>query len=298
VIGAVVPDPSSSFFSDTIRSMETALRRGGHHLLVASSGEDPAAEDAVIRLITPKIDGLVLSPAGEVGPAVADLAERRAVVIMDRGVDAPQLPSVVLDNRASAERATRVLLDSGHRRIALVNGPLAIRQCADRRRGAYQAVLQAGLDPTAVLTEVTVPAMNTRCGADAADELRAIVPSGSAVPTAAFCTNDLLALGLLRRLSQLGAHVPGDLAIVGYDDIDFAADSAVPLTSVRQPKYRLGQTAAQLLLEEADAPAEHEHRRFVFTPELITRASSAGSAGSAGLGGLGPPDPPTRAAPA
>jgi len=117
--------------------------------------------------------------------------------------------------------------------------------------------------------------MNTRCGADAGDQLRAAV-SGvpGAGPTAAFCTNDLLALGLLRRLTQLGAQVPGDVAIVGYDDIDFAADSAVPLTSVRQPKYQLGQTAAEMLLEEADRPAGHEHRRIVFTPELIIRASS------------------------
>jgi LacI family transcriptional regulator len=125
-----------------------------------------------------------------------------------------------------------------------------------------------------VLTEISVPAMNTRCGADAADQLRALTPSGQNAPTAAFCTNDLLALGLLRRLPQLGAQVPGDVAIVGYDDIDFAADSAVPLTSIRQPKYQLGQTAAQLILEEADDPSGHEHRRFVFTPELITRASS------------------------
>ena len=68
--------------------------------------------------------------------------------------------------------------------------------------------------------------------------------------------------------------MPGDVAIVGYDDIDFAGDSAVPLTSVRQPTYQLGQAGAELLLEEADHPARHEHRRIVFTPELITRASS------------------------
>jgi LacI family transcriptional regulator len=68
--------------------------------------------------------------------------------------------------------------------------------------------------------------------------------------------------------------VPGDLAVVGYDDIEFAADAAVPLTSVRQPKYQLGRAAAELLLEEADRPSEHEHRRFVFTPELVVRASS------------------------
>ncbi len=62
--------------------------------------------------------------------------------------------------------------------------------------------------------------------------------------------------------------------MVGYDDIEFAAAAAVPLTSVRQPKYQLGRAAAELLLEEADRPAEHEHRRFVFTPELVVRASS------------------------
>jgi LacI family transcriptional regulator len=108
---------------------------------------------------------------------------------------------------------------------------LAIRQCADRRRGAYHAVIRAGLDPAAVLTEISVLAMNTPCGAEAADKIRAAGPYGPGVPTAAFCTNDLLALGLLRRLSQLGAQVPGDLAIVGYDDIDFAAERALRLAS-------------------------------------------------------------------
>ena len=93
-------------------------------------------------------------------------------------------------------------------------------------------------------------------------------------PTAVFCANDMLALGLLRRLSQAGVTVPGDLAVVGYDDIEFAADAAVPLTSVRQPKYQLGQAAAELLLDEADRPGEHEHRRIVFKPELVARASS------------------------
>jgi LacI family transcriptional regulator len=84
----------------------------------------------------------------------------------------------------------------------------------------------------------------------------------------------MLALGLLRGLSQAGVSVPADLAVVGYDDIEFAADAAVPLTSVRQPKYQLGRAAAELLLDEADRAAEHEHRRIVFTPELVVRASS------------------------
>jgi LacI family transcriptional regulator len=192
------------------------------------------------------------------------------VVLLDRPGSAGQC-SVAVDDRRGGEIAVSHLLELGHRRIALVNGPVAIRQCADRRRGALRAVERAGLDPAAVLTEVTVPAMNARAGAVAADEL---LGGAGRKPTAVFCTNDMLALGLLRRLGQAGVAVPGDLAVVGYDDIEFAADAAVPLTSVRQPKYQLGRAAAELLLDEADRPDEHEHRRFVFKPELVARASS------------------------
>jgi LacI family transcriptional regulator len=110
-------------------------------------------------------------------------------------------------------------------------------------------------------------------------------------PTAVFCTNDMLALGLLRRLGQEGVAVPGDLAVVGYDDIEFAADAAVPLTSVRQPKYQLGRAAAELLLDEADRPDQHEHRRFVFKPELVARASSTAAASRPAASGAVPAGP-------
>src|SRR5262249_705654 len=129
--------------------------------------------------------------------------------------------------------------------------------------------------------EITVPAMNARAGAAAADELLGQGPR----PTAVFCTNDMLALGLLRRLGQAGVAVPADLAVVGYDDIGFAADASGPLTSGRQPKSQLGRAAAELLLDEADRPDQHEHRRFVFKPELVARASSGVTAGPGIPGG-------------
>jgi LacI family transcriptional regulator len=92
-------------------------------------------------------------------------------------------------------------------------------------------------------------------------------------PTAAFCANDLLALGLLQQGIGAGLRVPDDLAIVGFDDIEFAAAAAVPLTSVRQPRQELGRAAAQLVLDEATNPA-HEHQQLFFTPELVARAST------------------------
>ena len=97
-------------------------------------------------------------------------------------------------------------------------------------------------------------------------------------PTGVFCANDLLALGLLQEMTRRGLRVPSDVAIVGYDDIDFAAAAAVPLSSVRQPRAQLGRTAAQLLLEESNEPEHHQHRHVVFKPELVARESTAGTA--------------------
>ena len=93
-------------------------------------------------------------------------------------------------------------------------------------------------------------------------------------PTAVFCANDLLALGLLQQMTQHGIRVPDDLAIVGYDDIEFAAAAAVPLTSVMQPRLLLGRTAAELLLEEAEGRPDHVHHHVEFAPELVVRQSS------------------------
>ena len=282
-LGLVVLDVTNPFFTEVARGVEDYAQAEGYAVILCNSDEAEDKERQYLRVLEEqRVRGILITPVHGHAPAIKGIRDRGIpVVLLDRPGPAGHC-SVAVDDRRGGELAVAHLLALGHRRIALVNGPLAIRQCADRRRGAYEAVREAGLDAAEVLVEVRVPAMNTRCGADTGDQLRAAAPTlktGLApipgpVPTAAFCTNDLLALGLLRRLSQLGVHVPGDIAIVGYDDIDFAADSAIPLTSVRQPKYQLGQTAAKLLLEEADRPAQHEHRRIVFTPELITRAST------------------------
>jgi LacI family transcriptional regulator len=94
-------------------------------------------------------------------------------------------------------------------------------------------------------------------------------------PTAACCANDMMALGLLQAMAAHGLRVPDDLAIVGYDDIDFAAAAAVPLSSVRQPRELLGRTAVDLLLDEVADPGRHRHRQVIFQPDLVVRESSA-----------------------
>ena len=270
-LGLVVLDVTNPFFTEVARGVEDYAQAAGYAVILCNSDEAHDKERRYLRVLEEqRVRGILITPVHGRSPELRRIRDRGTpVVLLDRPGSARQC-SVAVDDRCGGEIAVTHLLDLGHRSIALVNGPTAIRQCSDRQRGAYRAVEQAGLDPAEVLTEVPVPAMNARCGAAAADELL----RGGRTPTAVFCTNDMLALGLLRGLSQAGVSVPGDLAVVGYDDIEFAADAAVPLTSVRQPKYQLGRAAAELLLDEADRPAEHEHRRIVFTPELVVRASS------------------------
>ncbi len=268
-------DVTNPFFTEVARGVEDYAQAAGYAVILCNSDEADDKERRYLRVLEEqRVRGILITPVHGRAPELRRIRDRGTpVVLLDRPGSAGQC-SVAVDDRRGGEIAVSHLLGLGHRSIALVNGPVAIRQCADRRRGAYRAVEKAGLDPAAVLTEVTVPAMNAQAGSAAAGELL----GGERKPTAVFCTNDMLALGLLRRLSLAGVTVPGDLAVVGYDDIEFAADAAVPLTSVRQPKYQLGRAAAELLLDEADRPDEHEHRRFVFKPELVARASSGSAA--------------------
>jgi LacI family transcriptional regulator len=113
--------------------------------------------------------------------------------------------------------------------------------------------------------------LDVAAGRDAGARLLGMSPR----PTAVFCANDLLALGVLQTLYGAGVRIPEEMALVGYDDIEIAAAAAVPLTSVRQPAFRMGRLAAELLIEETGERAgEHEHQRIVLQPELVVRGST------------------------
>ena len=167
--------------------------------------------------------------------------------------------------------AVEHLVDRGHRRIAYVGGPTSIGQVRDRAEGADKACPRRRRSTTSPCSPTA--ATTVREGGLAGERLLGL-PS-TRRPTAAFCANDLLALGLLQQVVASGLRVPDDLAIVGYDDIYFAGAAAVPLTSVRQPRHLLGSKAAELALAEAADPS-HAHEQVVFLPELIARTSTLG----------------------
>jgi LacI family transcriptional regulator len=191
-------------------------------------------------------------------------------VLLDRRSPDGRRCSVAVDDVLGGRLAARHLVEHGHRRLAFVGGPHRVRQVAERLQGLSEVVASAdGAEPLAVLER---PALTVADGRQAGERLAAV--DAEARPTAVFCANDLLALGVLQALTIAGLRVPEDVAIVGYDDIVFAAAAAVPLSSVRQPREALGATAAQLLFEEIRSGGDHHHRQVVFQPELVVRASS------------------------
>src|SRR2546430_619466 len=149
------------------------------------------------------------------------------------------------------------------------------RAALSGRTGAEAALAEAGL-PASALTVLEVEQMTVSSGRDAGSRVLGLGQR----PTAVFCVNDLVALGVLQAMFTAGVRVPEDMSIVGYDDIEFAAAAAVPLTSVRQPAVRMGQTAAELLIEETgDGRAGHRHRPVIFQPELVVRGSTLAQRG-------------------
>jgi LacI family transcriptional regulator len=186
---------------------------------------------------------------------------------------------VSVDDVLGGDLAVSHLLEAGHQQIAFVGGPMSVRQVSDRRDGAVRALERAGRGEADLLV-IETPALNVTAGQRAGAHL-AGMPAGNR-PTAVFCANDLLALGVLQEMTTHRIAVPEGLAIVGYDDVEFAAAAAVPLSSVRQPRHQLGRAAAQLLIEEALGDGTHRHRQVVFEPDLVVRASSQGRAPGGG----------------
>jgi LacI family transcriptional regulator len=271
MIGVVVLDVGNPFYTDFARGAERVADEAGLAVMLCSSDEQEEKEGRYLSLLEEqRVQGVLLSPVNAGDERISAMRKRGTpVVLVERTSRTRGQCSVSVNDRRGGQLAVEHLLARGHRRIAFVGGPSSLAQVRERKAGAERAVAeQSGASLLDVPTELPTTASGGVAGTHLAD-----APPRTR-PTAVFCANDLLALGVLQALTSRGIRVPQDVALVGYDDIDFAASAAVPLTSVRQPREELGRAAAQLLIEEASGGA-HRHRHVVFQPELVIRESSS-----------------------
>jgi LacI family transcriptional regulator len=270
----VMLDAGNPFFTDVARGSEGPADEEGLSLFLCNSDNRADRETAHLEhLEQQRVQGILITPVDPESPVLdAVVARGTPLVIVDRTREDDRICSVAVDDVLGGRLAVEHLIDQGHTRVAFVGGPESIGQVTDRLAGARQAWSAAGL-PEDDLTLVQTESLTVAAGREAGERLAGLASSRR--PTAAFCANDLIALGLLQQATRAGLAVPDQLAIVGYDDIEFAAAAAVPLTSVRQPRHELGRTAARLVLDEATNP-QHVHEQLSFEPELVARTSTLG----------------------
>ncbi|MFB7844382.1 LacI family DNA-binding transcriptional regulator [Microbacterium sp. NPDC056052] len=274
-IGLVVLDARNPFFADVARGVEERAAEHGLTVLVANSDEKAERERAHIDLFEQqRVHGVLITPVADSLPRLQLLRERgMPTVLVDRESQDGGFPSVAVDDVSGGRIAVEHLCAIGRRRIAFVGGPLSLRQVSDRLDGAQQAVADRD---DATVEFIGTNALTVEAGREAGRRILERDPSTR--PHAVFAANDLLALGLLQALVMTGdVRVPEDIALIGYDDIDFASSAVIPLSSVRQPAALIGSTAVDLLMRIADdSTAMNEH--VVFQPELVVRASTGGLA--------------------
>jgi LacI family transcriptional regulator len=276
-LGLVVLDVTNPFFTEVARGVEDAANEAGYVVILCNSDSSPEKEGRYLRVLAEQRPaGVIITPVHNEVSYLQRLRQQEiAVVLLDRPSQTRDLCSVAVDDVLGGTLATHHLLELGHRRIGFVSGPLTIRQCAERWQGMRRAIKAAGLAPEKVMVEIPAVAQNVSAGEQCVEAILQQEPR----PTAIFCANDLLALGLMRGLLRRGIRIPDEIALIGYDDVEFAGALSPALSSIRQPKYELGRSAAELLLEEIGAAAGHQHRQIVYQPELIVRASTLPASG-------------------
>lgn len=270
-IGLIVLDIGNPFFSSLARAAEDSAAERGSTVVLGDSGHDVGREARYIDVFEQqRVQGMLISPVGDLTFRLEMLHSRAVpVVLVDRKDDLRIFNSVSVDDEAGGYLAVRHLLDGGRRRIAFVGAGSSIQQVADRMAGARRAI---GEYPDASLEFVLAEAMTVLAGRAAGER---IVQGGTpGMPDGIFCANDLLAIGVMQAVLLIGGlRVPEDLALIGYDDIDFAESAVVPLSTIRRPTGLMGRTAVELLLGEID-DANSARRQVVFQPELIARGST------------------------
>ncbi|MDN4639981.1 LacI family DNA-binding transcriptional regulator [Agreia sp. PsM10] len=273
-IGMVVLDVRNPFFTDLARGAEDEASRSGLTVTLGNSDEDPTREATYLDLFEQqRVYGVVISAYADISERLSRLKKRGIpAVLVDRSSSDGAFSSVSIDDLAGGRLAVEHLISLGRTRLAFVGGPMGIRQVADRLEGARAAV---AAHPDVSLEVIEIDALSVLAGRAAGADI-----VGRAVrerPDAIFAANDLVSMGLLQAFAMQGADVavPGQIALIGYDDIDFASAAVVPLSSIRQPSALIGRTAVEILLAEAEDPSAPP-QQVVFQPELVVRASTGG----------------------
>lgn len=265
MIGVIVPRLTDTVMAMLYESLARAATRLGKFTIVASTEDEPGAvRHAAEALLRRGVDGLILATARNEDSYIRELRARGVPYVLTLRTDGVSL-SAVGDDQLGGYLATRHLLDLGHKRIGLIAGPSYASSATGRREGYMQAMREAGLEPDTDL--IVGSSFSIEAGVEATRQLLSLPDR----PTAIFAVNDNTAIGALSCLAASGLSVPGDISVVGYNDVPIVSHLPTPLTSVRVPFDQIAHEALSLLSEDMVDTGQSIRRA---APTLIPRKST------------------------
>jgi len=276
IVGVLIPDIENPFFISVVCGIEEVLQTAGYSLLLANFNESPEREQVQLASLRAEgVAGLIFAssrkPAEEYKRFVDAGTPMAAVSRVIAGLN---IDTVTVDNAEGARTAVSHLISLGHRRIAIINGPLSLNTARERQGGYEQAFRDAGL---------SVPAELVRYGdfrqAGGFHAMKTLLAEAER-PTAVFTASNLMTLGALEAIHESNLEIPADIAVVGFDDMPWATSLRPPLTTVAQPATEVGRTAARMLLDRLYDPRRPQ-RQAVLNTRLIVRSSCGARSGGA-----------------
>jgi DNA-binding LacI/PurR family transcriptional regulator len=268
-LAVVIPSITNPFYPDLVGAIDDEASKLGYDLILVSTGGDATREAALARnLGQRKVDGIVFASARiDSAELNALVARGEKIVMVSRHVEGVDADRVVADNRAGGLMAVEHLVRLGHRRIGYVGGPTSVVAFRERLRGYHEALARTGLeaDPRWVVV--------TESSGDAGLRAALHLFHSEDRPSALFVGSDAMALGVLEAAQYGGWSVPGDLALVSFDNISFARIAAVPLTTVDGRTADLGRIGVQLLVDRIEGRGARAAEQIMLPPALIVRKS-------------------------
>ncbi len=274
--GLIISDITNPYFPELVKAFEDIALEHGQDVLISNTDYDPARmESCVIRMLQRKVDGVAVMTSEMEERLLRTLSKRQIpTIFMDTAVGVRGAAVVSVDYTEGVTQAMEHLFALGHRKIAFISGPLSLASANVRAKAFFRQLHLKGLTSEPHWTQESDHRV------EGGHRAMQRILSGGARPTAVLCSNDLTAIGAMGAIHESGLEIPGDISIVGFDDIQLSAYTQPALTTVQVPRRELAATAFRSLYQDQAHGKKNQKREFVIQPRLLVRQSTGRVRGS------------------
>ncbi len=267
MVALIVPDVSNPFFSDITMSVNEAAEEAGYTVVVCNTGWDEKKEADKLRIMQEqRVDGIICKPVNELSEE--RLKEINVPIVLFWHAQPDDISYIEVDHEAGGKLAVRHLIERGYKKIAYLGGKLTSQSNQIRMDAYKRSLIEGGLE---VREEwINNGGFSMESGYQRIGSMFRL----SNPPDAVFCGNDIIALGVLQYARDHGLNVPRDFGIIGFDDISYASLPQVRLSTISQPRDKLGRQAFEALLTEMDVYPNHAAQKILVEPELVVRGTT------------------------